>query len=283
MLNVFNITDNHQILIVIPIYNFSSQPYGEIEIMGWMGKLIGGTLGFAIGGPLGAIAGAAFGHAFDRTNEQYLSYEKSEPLTGEEAQLTFFIATFSMLAKLVKSDGRVTKDEIDSINKFMLNDLKLTPESRLAAMNIFNTAIHSTESFQSFAVQFYSSFSNQPRFLEMMIDVLLRVSVADGEMNPNEEKLILEAVQIFNFSHREFEILKSKYIQKTERYFAVLGCRKSDTNEFIKKQYRKLVMEYHPDRIVSKGLPEEFTRFAQDKFREIQEAYDLIKEERGIK
>ena len=56
----------------------------------------------------------------------------------------------------------------------------------------------------------------------------------------------------------------------------------SDSDEKIKSQYRKLVMEYHPDRIVSKGLPEEFTKFAQDKFREIQEAFDMIKKERKM-
>ena len=117
----------------------------------------------------------------------------------------------------------------------------------------------------------------------MMIDVLLRVSVADGEMSRNEEKLIHEAVRIFNFNMRDFEMLKSKYMHETKNHYAVLGCRKTDSDDHIKKQYRKLVMEFHPDRIVSKGLPEEFTQFAQDKFREIQEAYDLIKKERGIK
>ena len=60
---------------------------------------------------------------------------------------------------------------------------------------------------------------------------------------------------------------------------------KTDANasiEEIKKQYRKLVSEYHPDKIASKGLPEEFTKFANDKFREIKEAYEAIKEERGF-
>ena len=66
--------------------------------MGWLGKVIGGTLGFAIGGPLGAVAGAVFGHAFDRTGEEYGIDESPRTVTGEQAQFTFFIATFSMLA-----------------------------------------------------------------------------------------------------------------------------------------------------------------------------------------
>ena len=66
------------------------------------------------------------------------------------------------------------------------------------------------------------------------------------------------------------------------KYYAALGCTQSDTDEQIKKQYRKLVSEYHPDKIIAKGLPDEFIKFANDKFNEIQEAYEAVKKERGI-
>jgi DnaJ like chaperone protein len=251
--------------------------------MSWLGKIVGGTIGFALGGPLGAIAGAAFGHTFDRKNERLYISGQTRLSTGEEAQFTFFIATFSMLAKLAKADGEVSEEEIDAVNKFMLYDLNLDPESRMAAMNIFNAAIESSGSFDDFAAQFGSQFRVRPQMLELMIDVLLRVSIADGTMSESEERLIRSAVRIFNFSDERYKKLKSKYVQEFEKYYAILGCGKNDANEHIKSQYRKLVMEYHPDKIVSKGLPEEFTKFAQDKFREIQEAYDYIRKERNIK
>ncbi len=251
--------------------------------MSWLGKILGGTIGFALGGPLGAIAGAAFGHAFDRKNERVYISEQTRLSTGEEAQFTFFVAAFSMLAKLAKADGRISEEEIDTINKFMLQDLNLNPESRMIAMNIFNVAVESAESFNNFAAQLYSQFHLQPQILELMIDILLRVSIADGAMSENEEKLIRSAVRIFNFSEESYKKLRSKYVQEFEKYYAILGCGENDTNEHIKSQYRKLVMEFHPDKIVSKGLPEEFTKFAQNKFREIQEAYDIVKKERGIK
>ncbi len=251
--------------------------------MSWLGKIVGGTIGFALGGPLGAIAGAAFGHTFDRKNDRMYISGQTRLSNGEEAQFTFFIAAFSMLAKLAKADGRVSEEEIDAVNKFMLYDLNLDPESRMAAMNIFNTAIESSESFDDFASQFYNQFHVQPQMLELMIDILLRVSIADGTMSESEERLIRSAARIFNFTDERYQKLKSKYIQEFEKYYAILGCGKNDTNEHIKSRYRKLVMEYHPDKIVSKGLPEEFTKFAQDKFREIQDAYDYIRKERGIK
>jgi len=251
--------------------------------MSWIGKIVGGALGFALGGPLGAIAGAAFGHAFDRSNEGYHLEESVRTKPGEQAQFTFFVAVFSMLAKLSRADGQITRDEIDTINRFMLQDLNLDPQSRMVAMNIFNAAVESPNSFEDFATQFFSHFQDQPQLLEMMVDILLRVSIADGTINTVEERLILSAVRIFNFSDTYYQSLKQKYVRPNDRYYAVLGVTKSDSDDKIKSRYRKLVMEYHPDKIVSKGLPEEFTRFAEEKFRDIQQAYDEIKKERGIK
>ena len=188
-----------------------------------------------------------------------------------------------MLAKLAKADGRISREEIDAVEKFMIYDLGLDPESRQLATNIFNTAIESPDSFHDYAAQFYSQFRAQYQMLDLMIDILVRVSVADGELNPGEEKLIQSAVRIFNFSDERYRNIKSRYITESERYYAILGCNGNDSNEHIKKQYRKLVSDYHPDKIASKGLPEEFIKFANDKFREIQEAYEIIKKERGIR
>lgn len=251
--------------------------------MGWIGKLVGGTIGFALGGPLGAIAGAAFGHAFDKSQHDVEPEVAIRRHPGQEAQLTFFVAAFSMLAKLAKADGKVTQGEIDTINRFMLQDLKLDPYSRMVAMNIFKAAVESPNTFDEFASQFYGQFHAQPELLELMIDILLRVSVADGVMNPHEENMILSAVRIFGFNEAAYKQLRSRYIQTAGKYYAILGVQPEDSDDEIKSRYRKLVMEYHPDRIVSKGLPEEFTKFAQEKFREIQDAYDEIKKERGIK
>ena len=251
--------------------------------MGLLGKIIGGTIGFAMAGPLGAIAGAALGHAFDTGGQTYSLAERARLSPGEEAQFTFFVAAFSMLAKLAKADGRVSKEEVDAVKNFMVYDLNLNPESRRLATNVFHAAIESPDNFVDFATQFYSQFRTQHQMLDLMIDILLRVSVADGALSASEENLILSAVRIFNFSDEKYRKLKSKYIKDVDKYYATLGCDRNDSSDHIKKQYRKLVSDYHPDKIASKGLPEEFTKFANDKFREIQEAYDIIKKERGIR
>ena len=250
--------------------------------MGILGKLIGGTIGFAIGGPLGAIAGAAFGHAYDASNIEERGIGGQRLSYGEESQVTFFVGAFSMLAKLARADGQIAKAEIESIEKFMLYDLNLDPQSRRVAMNIFHAAIDSPQSFNDFAGQFHRQFRSQPQLLELMIDILIRVGTADGSLSQSEENLILSAVGIFGLSTDQYNRIKSKYGQTDNHHYAVLKTDASASNDEIKKQYRKLVSEYHPDKIASKGLPDEFTKFANDKFREIKEAYEAIKQERGF-
>jgi len=250
--------------------------------MGWLGKMVGGTIGFALGGPLGAIAGAAFGHAFDRNSAIEGAGDMPRLSANEQVNMTFFVAAFSMLAKLTRTDGHVSKEEIDSIERFMAQDLNLSPRSRNAAVDIFQSALDSPHSFQDYATQFYGQFRFQPQILEFMIDILFRVSTADGRLTEAEETLIRSAAGIFNFSDAQYTHIRSRYASDIDHFYAILGASRSDSTETIKTSYRKLVSEYHPDKIASKGLPEEFTKFANDKFREIQEAYEQVKADKGF-
>ena len=251
--------------------------------MGVLGKIVGGTIGFAIGGPLGAVAGAVFGHAFDVNNET-AQIEGPRPMTAADTdQFTFFVATFSMLAKLARIDGPVIQEEVDSVERFMIQDLNLDPESRRIGMNIFRTAQAAPESFGDFARQFKAHFHYRAELLDLMLDILLRVAVADGRILPAEDALIQEAAAIFGFSPEQLRRHKARYQRDVDRYYAILGVDPSASDDTIKHQYRTKVSEFHPDKIAGKGLPEEFTRFAEEKFRQIQEAYDAIRRERGIK
>lgn len=251
--------------------------------MAIIGKIIGGTIGFALGGPLGAIAGAVFGHAFDHGNIALEDNDHQNLSSVEKSQLAFFVSTFSMLAKLTKADGRVNEKEIDTIRSFAEHELGLSNGNLEVAFNIFHAALASPASFEDFAVQFYRQFHNDNNMLEMMVDILLRVSTADGAFTVSEEALILSAVKIFQLNNDRYIQLKSRHMAVSDQAYHILGCRPNDSDNQIRKNYRRLVHTYHPDKIASKGLPEEFTQLAQDKFREIQSAYESIKKERGFK
>ena len=247
--------------------------------MGWLGKAVGGSLGFLIGGPIGAIAGIALGHQYDK-NEEKIKSAAGVFSRQEKSQAIFFVTTFSLFAKMARADGRVSREEIDVIDNFIVHELGLDSESRNMAIKIFRAAKSSPEPYESLARQFYGEFRNRRDMLLTMVELLMRIALADNRFHVNEERMIRGVVNIFHISEQEYSRLRSVYLQSGDRYYAVLGCSRTDSDETIKKKYRKLVMEYHPDRVTAKGLPEEFAKVATEKFREIQEAYDFVMKER---
>ena len=249
--------------------------------MGIFGKIIGGSIGFMLAGPLGALAGAALGHSFDG---------KRKPVSGSasgsktnQLQMYFYVAAFSLMAKTAKADGRVSEEEIATINRFMNDNLNMDEESRDFAIRIFNEAKNNNVSFREYAKQFNQVTQNKYELKQMLISMLLQIAASDNEFHPEEERIIYETAYILGISDSDYEDLKATYIQDTDKYYKILGCSKNDSFDTIKKKYRSLVKEFHPDKIVSKGLPEEFAKFAKQKFQEIQDAYEHISEEQNSK
>jgi DnaJ like chaperone protein len=261
--------------------------------MGWIGKLIGGAMGLAMGGPLGMIAGIAFGNLFDRASQFTTSQENSADPFGsqgrlsaeQQSQMVFFVGAFSMLARMATIDGRLLPEEQQKVEEFIQRDLKLDPQSRQAALRVFNASLTGGGTFDQFATQFYQNFAHESSILELMIDILVRVAAADGTINEAEDRLITVAARIFRISDALLVSIKRRHASvaaSPAKAYAVLGLQSDASNEEVKKAYRKLSIEFHPDTIASKGLPEEFTTFATEKFREIQEAYESIRKARDI-
>lgn len=252
--------------------------------MSCLGTIVGATIGMFLGGPLGAIAGAAFGSLASSVGQDKYSARYGRRMgTTEHAQMTFYVGAFSMLAKLTQADGNVSSEERAKVEEFMARDLRLDENIKGSARQIFETALGSQETFHGFANQFYREFRHQPQFFQLMIDIMLRVSTADqAGLTSSEETLIRDAVHIFRLTEGRYQQMKARYVRETTSAYAVLGCSSKDSAETVKRAYRRLVSEYHPDKIAHRGLPEEFQKLASEKFREIQDAYDSIREERGL-
>jgi DnaJ like chaperone protein len=254
--------------------------------MGWFGKLAFGSLGMLIGGPLWAIAGAALGHALvDKKNEFARQTTRAipEPKFGyaETTQAAFFISLFSILGKLSKIDGIVTKDEIEVVQDF-IKGLPIDESEKQFARQVFNEAKNSPYRIDDFASQLYQMVQNQPTLLVSYFDLLFRLVAADGTFHPAEETALKRVKEIFNISDNQYEDLKAVYFDDLDKHYKILNCKPESTNQEIKSSYKKLVKDFHPDTIVSKGLPEEFTEFASSRFREIQESYEKIRQERNF-
>ncbi|WP_320129097.1 TerB family tellurite resistance protein [uncultured Sphaerochaeta sp.] len=247
------------------------------------------------GGPLGMIAGIAFGHMFDKagefppgTSQQNNPYQDGIGIFNsaqDQSQMIFFVGAFSMLARLASVDGRVTGSEQQKVEEFIRNDLNLGQREHDAAMRVFNAAVTGGGTFEQFATQFYENFSHAPNILQLMIDIFYRVAAADGVVNKAEEDMIRKGASIFHIPSYFVDSLCKKYggCSTSEHAYAVLNLTVNATDEEIKKAYRKMSIEFHPDTLATKGMGDEFLAHATTKFREIQEAYETIKKERGIK
>jgi DnaJ like chaperone protein len=126
----------------------------------------------------------------------------------------------------------------------------------------------------------YNTVKNQPTLLVSYFDLLFRIVAADGTFHPAEEAALKRIKEIFHISDNQYEDLKAVYFDDLDKYYKILNCTPESTTEEIKSNYKKLVKDFHPDVIISKGLPEEFIEFASNRFREIQESYEKIRQER---
>ncbi len=254
--------------------------------MSWFGKLTLGSLGLIFGGPLGAVAGAALGHILidkssDLVNQRLRPELAPQFEPAERTQATYFISLFSILGKLSKIDGVVTSDEIAVAQNF-INNLPIAESEKHFARQVFNEAKDSRYSIEDFAIQLYQATQTQPTLLLSFLDLLFKIAAADGKLHPAEENALKSVKDIFNISDGQFENLKAIYFKDFDKYYKILNCTPESSNQEIKSNYKKLVKDFHPDTIVSKGLPEEFMEFASNRFREIKESYDKIRQERGF-
>lgn len=252
--------------------------------MSWFGKLTFGSLGMILGGPLGAIAGAALGHHLVDKNESETtsSFHTRERLTlgqKEQAQAAYFVSMFSILGKLAKVDGIVTSEEISVVDNF-INKLPISSEEKQFARQVFNEAKDSEFSIEDFASQLYNFLKGRPSVLLSFFDILFQVAAADGTFHSNEKESLNRIKEIFRITDIQYDNIRACYFKDLNKYYKCLNCTPESSNQEIKSSYKKLVKDFHPDSIISKGLPEEFIDFATDRFREIHEAYSKIRQER---
>jgi DnaJ like chaperone protein len=252
--------------------------------MAWYGKAFLGGLGWAVGGPIGGIIGAVIGHALDDDDEARNTYSQA-PNAEEIAQqknAIFLFSFFCMAGKIAKADGTVTREEVDLLENFMSEMFGFDAETRKKAIEIFNESKNGNSTFEQYAQQFYGVFSNDREILLYMSELLMCLAAADDKYHPNEERMMRTMAGIFGLSETEYKNLKIKFFGDEDKYYAVLECALSDDNETIKRSYRRLAKEHHPDILESKGVPPSMLLLAKEKLQQINEAYDFIKKQRGF-
>ncbi len=267
--------------------------------MSWWGKLLGGSFGFLLGGPLGAMIGVALGHNFDKGLAGNLR-GRFEPGDQERVQTAFFTTVFSVMGHLAKADGRVSESEIE-LARDIMQRMNLNEEMRQTAIRLFNQGKQPDFVLTDVLRQFRKECHGRRNLMRMFTEILIHSAYADGSL-ATAERQVLEQVRIeLGFSAREFQHIEA--VVYNARYFgggagqpppettraslreayAVLGVNEDDSDAVIKKAYRRMMNQHHPDKLVAKGLPEEMIKLATEKTQEIKQAYELIKKQRAKK
>lgn len=249
------------------------------------GKLIGGVAGFALGGPLGALIGAIAGHGVDKLRAspeaEALRRERPDPWTqaAEVRHLAFMAAVVVLGAKMAKADGVVTRDEVAAFKQVF----HIPPEAMGEVGRIFNGAKQDAAGFEPYAEQIAALFQGQPAVLEELLGGLFHIAKADGTVHPAELDFIRRVATVFGFTPAAFERIVASHVPPAEADpYAVLGLSRQAGTDDIKKAYRNLVKQNHPDTLIAQGLPQDFIDLANQKLAAINAAYDALKKQRGF-
>jgi len=235
------------------------------------GKLAGAAAGLAIGGPMGALLGGVAGHyVIDRDQEQ------DGPA---ENQVAFTVGVIALGAKMAKADGVVTMDEVNAFKEVFK-----VPEGEMKNVaRVFNLAKQDVSGYEAYAEQLATMFKGNRKLLEDVLEGLFHIAKADETLHPGEEQFLAQVAKRFGFTETEFSYIKARHVIASKRNpYEVLEIQPTVTNEELKSQYRKLVADNHPDKLIARGVPKEFIAIATEKVATINEAYDAIARERGI-
>ncbi|WP_455235432.1 co-chaperone DjlA [Thiogranum longum] len=266
--------------------------------MSWWGKLLGGTFGYMLAGPLGALIGVALGHKFDKGLLENLR-EQFEPGAQERVQTAFFTALFSVMGHLAKADGRVSEIEIQ-LARDVMQRMNLNQDMREAAIRLFNEGKQADFSLADVLRQFRAECHRRRNLMQMFVEILMHAAYADGAVGTAERSVLEQIRQQLGFSAPEFQHIEA--LVRNARHFGgggfegesrvspqtalreayeILGVSETASDAEVKKAYRRLMNQHHPDKLVAKGLPEEMVKLATEKTQEIKQAYELIKKVRA--
>jgi len=259
----------------------------------WWGKIIGGVIGLFRGGITGAVIGALLGHFVDRFLAGILGVGAT--------QKAFFDALFASLGHLGKADGQVTETEIRMVETLMQR-MQITGDDRQRAIRLFNRGKQADFNLEAALQPFVSHSMVRQDLRQMFMEILVEAAFSSGSMTPAEHAILLQVARSLKIPGQLFSAMLNARGAAGGRYgeagdraraanttvtmdqaYAQLGLKSSASDAEIKKAYRKLVSQFHPDKLVSRGLPEEMMDIAKTRVREINTAYDLLKQSRGFK
>ena len=241
--------------------------------MGNFAKWIGGGLGWVMGGPIGGLLGFLIGSMVDNTTVTTPEYRSGprQPTTG-----AFGMSLLVLIAAVMKSDGKVVRSELNYVKQFFIN--QFGQETAGEALMILRDLLKQNIPVRDVCNQIRKNMDYSSRL--QLLHTLINIAGADGIVSGPELELIEKMSGFLGISVSDFQSIRNMVVPETDSAYKILETDRSASDEEIKKAYRKMAMKYHPDKVSHLG--EDFRKIAEEKFRNVNEAYEKIRKERNM-
>lgn len=234
------------------------------------GKLGGAGIGLALGGPIGALLGGVAGHM--------LVDREGAPFGRPPRDVLFTMGLVALAAKMAKADGIVVDREIKAFEQVV----EVPAEEHDRVSRLFRLAMETTDGFEAYAQQIADAFKDEPALLEDVLDGLFHIAKADEAVHEAEFAYVKDVATIFSFSQADFERIAARHVRLADDPYLILKASRDMSDDELKRHYRKLVAENHPDREIARGLPPEAVKIATERLATINAAWERIAAERKI-
>jgi DnaJ like chaperone protein len=238
-----------------------------------LGKWIFGALGFVVAGPIGGIVALLIGSLYEN-GSQYTQAQSQQKVTQGDLRVSIIV----LFACVIKADNKVLKAEINYVKPFLVRNFG--EEGAKQALALLKELLKQDIDVVAVSKQIAQHVNYSTR-LEL-VHLLLDLGNADGHIHQLELEVIQKIADNMNVQQADFQSLLALYNRHEDENWAykALEIEPTATDEELKKAYRRMAMKYHPDKVANAG--EEIRQQATDKFRAINEAYEHIKQQRGI-
>ena len=233
------------------------------------GKWIGGGLGWAFGGPIGAILGFAMGSVLDGVRIEKAYYQGT-------ARGDFSMSLLVLSAAVMKADGKVVKSELEYVRNYFLSQFGTEETNRL--IQILREVLNQEINLRDVSVQ-VGQFMDYPSRLQLL-HYLFGIAIADRQFDKAEENVIEQIAGYMGVDPSDFASIRAMFVKDINSAYDILETTSNASDEEIKKAYRRLAVQYHPDKVAHLG--EDIRKAATEKFQALNAAYEQIKKQRGM-